>query len=358
MRRFAISIVTLALVAAACGGGGEAAEVPQVPEAAGFVPPAEGVALAYSYAEQQALDYRFGMSLDMTATIDGLDAAMGAPDGPMEMGIDMAGNIGYSIAPGADEGTSEITLGVGFDSLDVRKMTVGGESMLDQVPEGGVDEIFATEGLIPEMTVVVDGQGNLLSLRYGDEEIPAGLLGGDPFGGSAMPGGGLGPETLFGPSFPTDKLSVGSAWSVADQRDLPFGGPVDTNTEYRVAGTEVVRGRNLWVIESTTTTSDMEFDMGDMLESMASDPDLAATGFDSSEMMGAMTEGMDMKFVIKPRPTKTTTWFDADAGLVIKTYGEGRVAMDMEMAMFGETMTMDVEMDMSLVMELQESDAA
>lgn len=352
MRRLAISLTALALLAAACGGGGGETAEP-APLAAG-----EGVALAYGYSSQPGADYRFGVTLDMVVNMDG-GAALGAPDGPMKMGLDAAGDLSYSFTPGEQEGTTEITLGVGFDTLDIREMSVDGQSMADMIPPGEEGSVFDADGLIPEMTVVVDDHGKVLSLSYGDQALPAELFGGgDLMSGSPVPGG-VGPEMLLGPQFPADKLAVGSTWSVDDSRDVGFGDPVETRTDYVVAGQEQVAGRTLWVVESTTTMEPIDVDFAELMDAMAGEEDMAGMGGDElAEAFGSMFEEMDMRFVITAQPTTATTWFDAAAGQFVKTFGEGSLHMQMEMAMFGETAKINMNMDMSMVLELQDTPTA
>jgi hypothetical protein len=336
------TIAALALVAAACGTS--------TTESAPVLAGGEGVAameLAYTFGTGEQVSYLFDASIDMSVNMDGTGNAAGALPGPMVVGMDMTGIGDFAVEPGPDPGTKAITVNFDFSDLSIREFDMAGESMVDQLGADELAEMAGADGFFPEMTMVVDDHGNVLSVGVGDTTLPMDLLGGSSMGGGF--GDIMGPTSFFGPSFPEGELAVGSTWSVDDLVEIPMFGELASNSDFSVTQATVKEGHTLFLIESTTRMGRLEVDLMDAFREMATaDGDsLAAMGMTRQDldMATQMMADFDMTMVMDAAPSTTLTWFDATAGLVTESATEVQMNMLMDMSVPGEgTMTMDMDM--------------
>ncbi len=329
-------LVGVAVLAAACGGGGGETVVAS---GEAIVAP-----LAYEYVGGERVTYSFDGTVDMEMTAEGTGAlAAGADADDMKMGVDFSGEMTIETAEGDEPGTTELTISMDVADFTVREATMGGESI-----PGGTEFVDSGAFDFPESTIVVDEQGNVVSVRIGGEELPAAFAAAS---GSLGPAGsGLDPAMFFNPAFPEGDLTVGSEWEIADTVDLPGMGTLRSHTTNQVTETFTKQGHDLFRVQSVTTLDSIEFDLFEMMQEMAaSDPA-------SAEMLGDpgafFPEGMEMKMALEPAEITGDTWFDATSGMVARAHLEMPMDMSVAMTMPGEgSIQMDATISMAFDVE-------
>ncbi|MGD2102316.1 MAG: hypothetical protein PVG83_08750 [Acidimicrobiia bacterium] len=313
IRTFSV-LIALVLVVAACSPGGAVDETttstqePETSTTEQAVEAPEPMRLSYSLQAGDA--YRFEVdldqSIDLTATGDA--QALGEEEIPGNMSVTLSGSsvFDYSIADGPEPGTYAITITGDFSSLELSGTVDGEPVTAEDIPD------FANMEPI-DVTVIVDEQGNVIPDDSGLEDD---LLG---FGGLDMldelgTGGASG--QFIGPPFTEDEVTVGDTWSeTIETPAMPGDDPITTQIDSEVVGTETIDGHEVFVVETRSTTSPIEFDLGELLAGFmtaflpedASDEELAEV----SELVS------QIRFAIGVDETVSdlTTWFDYEAGL-------------------------------------------
>lgn len=311
-------IAVLGLVVAACGETTESTTTTAVSAAESTTTAVESTTttapevqtrpLSYALEPGTSLQYEVDLdqAIDMVTTGD--PSALGDEDEdfPAEMSIRMRGTsvFTYTIEEGPEPGTFEITITGEFSEIELSG-TIDGE------PADQADAPEMTEILPVHETFIVDEQGNIIhddSAAFGD----------DLFGGLAMfDQFGEGPEMghFIGPAFPDHDLNVGDSWSDTTEIDaMGDDGPIVTHTENHVVGTDSVDGTEVLVIETTSTTSEIAFDLaeliiGFMMAFMDEDGDP-----DELAEMEEMIEHLRLAFTMDETVSDMTTWFDPESG--------------------------------------------
>ncbi len=350
--RLAIVVSILALLATACGGSdGFGRDIqPQ--------PGAQAMLLSYQYTPGGSLAYDFEMAMDVVIEMDGGEM-FGGGLGPTEMTMRMLGTSGYELAEGPDPGTTRITLTQSIDAVDVSKFVVDGQSLLGMIDDEMASAMALEQGALPEMAVIVDERGNIVSFELDGEELSAGLFG--DMGSSLDPTGGLmGLDGFFGPAFPENELRVGDMWTVEDELDVPFfGQALQMDSRYQIVAEDELGGRNVLVIESQTDMGKLSIDMMDLMRNLGdADPaELEALGMSEAEFWAMFAEvpaDFGMTIEMEPDSIVETVWFDPGAGVMVKSEGKMAVDMVMEMDMFGEKMKVDMRMLIDIYLDLRE----
>ncbi len=338
--RILTATAAVTLIAAACGNPAETAQ----PVGSGDVGAME---LAYAYHPGEDISYRFTASIDMTADMSGAGADL--MGGPMVARMDISGTGDFSVADGSEPGTRAITASFDFDELEVRELTIGGEDMSDDVALAGLGDLASADTYFPEVTVVVDEHGNVLSIGVDGTDLPVEMLGGDLMGGF---GDLMGPTSLFGPAFPEGELTVGSEWSSEDGYETPFFGPTHVTSDFRVTRGVVIEGHSMFLIESTTHMARVDVDLMEAFGQMAAD--------DAGAMTALIPSDFGMQITIETSPIRSATWFDATAGLVTDSTTEMHMDMSMRIEMPGQgNQSVDMSMDATVGLEyLSRSSAA
>lgn len=314
MRFRTISILAvLALVVAACGGGvgndatttsaGVATTTTDAPEADSAP---EAKLLAYNLVPGTTYEYEVSIDqqIDMSATGDA--SAMGDEEIPGEASINIKGTtaISHSVAEGPEEGTYEVTIKGDFTDLTITG-TIDGEPIdADDIPD------FAELEPI-DVTVVVDEQGNMIV----DNELFGDALSGDLGGFGDLAAPGMDPGRFVGPPFADREVTVGDTWSETIETPMLMGDdPIITQVDNKVTGTESIDGFDVFVIETTSTTSMIEFDLAEFLTGFfqAFIPDDASD--EEKAEVEAIAEELRFLFLIDETVAEMTTWFDTEAG--------------------------------------------
>lgn len=311
-------LAVLALVLAACGTGGDAGD-----DNTDATPPAEtttteaaspeAVQLSYDLEPGMSFSYEVDMDQNIDLTAEGDASAMGDEEIPGEMSVNLTGTavMTHEVEEGPEAGTYAINITGDLSDLELSG-TVDGEPVTgEDVPE------FASMEPI-DVTIVVDEQGNIIpedSTGLGEDFLGGlGGLGGLDALGQFAPGGDAG--QFVGPPFPEEEVTVGDTWSeTVEVPTMPGDDPITTQIDSAVVGTETIEGNDVFVIDTTTTTSPIEFDLGEFFAGFMS----AFLPEDASEEdiaeMEAITSELKFAFSVDETVANMTTWFDYQEGL-------------------------------------------
>lgn len=327
-------LAVLALVAAACSGSGAGdgtTTTPSVVEATTTttVPAPEAVQLSYALEPGSSYEYEVDIDQTIDMSTSGNTSALGETEGediPAEMSIQVNGTsvFTHTVAEGPEPGTFEITITGDFSDMEFSG-TIDGEPVdPSEVPEmAEMDPV--------DHSVVVDEQGNVIpddSAGLGED-----LFGG--FGGLDMMdqlGAGGGAGRFIGPPFPDGEVTVGDTWSdTVEIPTMPGEDAVVTEIASEVVGTDTIDDIEVLVIETTNSTSEIEFDLAELLIGFMT----AFVPDDMSEEeqaeLDALVEDLRFAFRVDPQVMESTTWFDPDAGLARQSElsGDTHLVMDM-----------------------------
>lgn len=354
MTKRTASVAVLALALAACSPAGSedtTTTAPLTTEAAvettaAPASSAEGVLLSYALEPGMSYEYEveFDQHLEMTA--EGDPSALEGEDLPGEASIDISGTTTFmhTVSEGPEEGTYEIHITGEFAEMTVSGI-VDGEEITEDIPD-----IAEMEPV--DVTVVVDEQGRV---------IQDGEAVGDPFGGafggmdSLTNAPGLDPGQFIGPPLSNQEVEVGDSWS--EEIEIPAFGdePIVTSIESTVTGTDQVDGAEVFVIETSVSSSPIELDLGEFFLGLFG----AFIPEDASDEEVAQFEAMmeQLKFLISIRSadSSSTTWFDAEAGIARRFDQVGGADISMDLAIPDETTgeLVAFKMDMSIAQDMR-----
>jgi hypothetical protein len=269
----------------------------------------DAVLLSYTLEPGTTYEYEVEVDQNIDLTTSGDAPAMGEEDMPGQASINIAGTtaITHTIAEGPEPGTFAVTIKGDFSDLEVTG-TVDGEP----VDGSEIPEMAEMEPI--DVTVIVDEQGNIIpddSAGLGEDFL--GDLGGmnmlEQFGSS-------GPGQFIFPPFTEEEVTVGDTWSdTIEVPTLPEKDPITTQVDSEVTGTDTVDGHDVFVIDTTTTTSPIEFDLAEMLAGfMTAFLPEAATPEEQAEI-DALIEELRFAFSVDESVGELTTWFDYEEGL-------------------------------------------
>jgi hypothetical protein len=313
-------LAVISLVLAACSTGGDTgddttattdapAETTTTTEAAG----PEAVQLSYSLEPGMSFSYEVDLNQVIDLTADGDASAMGDEEIPGEMSLNLSGTavMTHSVDEGPEPDTFAIDITGDLSDLEVSG-TIDGEPVSgEEIPD------FATMEPI-DVTIVVDEQGNIIpedSTGLGEDFLGGmGGLGGLDALGQLGPGGDAG--QFVGPPFTEEEVTVGDTWSeTVEVPTMPGSDPMTTQVDNEVVSTETIEGNEVFVIETTTTTSPIEFDLAEFFAGfMSAFVPEDATEEERAELE-AITEELRFAFSVDETVANLTTWFDHEAGL-------------------------------------------
>ena len=359
--RLTVMFVVTAVLAVACGPGQDATTPSStIATQSTTAPQAAPIVFTYSYEPGDHHDYAFALdqNLQMTVETEGDASLLGeGPPEDINVTTSVAGNISYDISEGPEAGTREVSISGVFDELAIAG-TVDGEPVDESmVEEGTVPDLVE----VPNLTIVVDEYGNLVSVD--GEEVPEDLpFLGDPFSNLGdFTSGGLGGH--FGPAFPDKPLAVGDSWSSTESDEIDGLGPAMTVTSsYKVVGTETQGGHEIFVIEFTTETSEVVLDLGEMFQQLFDA--FSELGSELGETTDTTVEIPEITFLITVAPSSAngTIWFDQEAGIVGQyaqdTTTSISMLMDLSDANGVARMAVTMDLGMQLTAELLEGPSA
>ena len=348
MRIRTISLIALlALIAAACGGDAESTTTSTPLETT--TPAPEAVVLSYSLEAGTTYQYEVDMDQTIDLTSTGDTTAMGEGEIPGEASINIQGTsvFAYTVSDGPEPGTFEIEIVGDFSDLEFGG-TVDGES----VDSSEIPEMAEIEPV--DVTIVVDEQGNVIpddSSGLGEDFL--GGLGGldmlDQFGAAA------GTSQFVGPPLSEDEVTIGDTWSeTIEVPTMPGVEPVTTQVENEVVGTDTIEGSEVFVIETTTTTGAVEFDLAEFLIGFMSSFMPEGATDEEQAQLDAIIDDLRFVFSIDETVSDMTSWFDPEAGLSRQTELASDTHMVMDVNIPDETTGEMVEfaMDMNLSQQI------
>lgn len=360
MRRHLPFLLLLALVAAACGGTTESSSTTvgdpttSTPvETTSTAAAVEAVLLSYTLSAGDQIQYEVNLDQHIELSTTGDSTLMGDEEMPGEAAVDLSGTATFThtVSDGPDPGTYEVHIVGEFDDVTVTG-TVDGESFdsADTPDFAAIDPV--------DVTVVVDEQGRPVT-EAGEAPLE-GLLGGlGAMGSGGAPASGLDIGQFVGPQLPDEEVGVGDTWT--DEIETPGLGeePIVTSVSSTVTGVDQVDGVDVFVIESTSSTSPIEFDLAEFFAGMlgAFAPE-GATAEEQAEVE-AMLEQLRFLFTVDGATADTTTLFDVEAGVSrqSQTASSANISMDMnvpdeatgEMMAFVMDMTLDQDVSYRLL---------
>ena len=337
-------LAAIAIVLAACGDP----DTSPNPDSS-----VDAVLLSYTLEPGTTFEYEVDLDQTIDLTTSGDTAAMGEEGMPGEASINIVGTtaVTHSVAEGPEPGTYAVTIAGDFSDLEVTG-TVDGEP----VDSSEIPEMAEMEPV--DVTVIVDEQGNVIpdtSSGLGEDFL--GDLGGmnllEQFGSS-------GPGQFIGPPFTEEEVTVGDTWSeTIETPALPEEDPITTQVDSEVTGTDTIDGHDVFVIDTTTTTSPIEFDLAEMLAGFMTAflPDGATP--DEQAEIDALVEQLRFAFSVDESVGELTTWFDYEEGLARQAdyANTSHLVMDVnvpdeatgDMVAFGVDMTIGQDISYRLV---------
>jgi len=206
-----------------------------------------------------------------------------------------------------------------------------------------------------DVVAVLDPSGEIERITVGGDELPLGLLGGSLTG---LMGQGF-QRDFVGPVLPEGRVVPGETWA-SDETTSVLGVEFAVSSRHTYVGDEDLGGRTAARIESETTFLPIEFDLVAMLREMiATDAFGDLDGAAPAEIGGAleMLGEFDMGLVIATECTvgTTTSWFDPDAGVVVKAIQHRPMVVDLEMSDMPDTgdLTMHIEITTDFTVEVR-----
>lgn len=314
MRLRSFSLLTaLVLVVAACSGetAEETTTTSTVVEPTTTTAEPEVEAVALSYALEPGATYIYEVTIDQTIDLSttGDTSAMGeGEDLPEEMALTVSGTstFTHTVSEGPEPGTYQIDIVGDFTDLEF-----GGTIDGEPVDPTEIPDLAEMEPV--DVSIVVDEQGNVIPEDASGADF-LGALGGldmlDQFGA----GGGAG--QFVGPPLPEGEVTVGDTWSeTIETPTLPTDDPITTSIDSEVVATDTIDGAEVFVIETTSITSPIEFDLAELLIGFmtAFVPEDATE--DEMAEIEAIVEHLRFGFSIDESVADTTTWFDPLLGL-------------------------------------------
>jgi hypothetical protein len=347
--RFLALIAVLALIAAGCGGTTESTTTAGSDDTTATAPAVEApaaVLLTYSLQAGSEFQYEVGIDQHIELKAAGDAALMGDEDVPGEAVIDLAGTATFThvVSDGPEPGTFEIHITGEFTDMNVTG-TVDGES----VDSGEAPEFAALDPI--DVTIVVDEQGNLIQNGETFDDPLAGMLGGLGALGGGSPAPGLDPGQFIGPPFSDREVTVGDTWS--DEIETPGLGqaPIVTSLTSTVTGVDEIDGADVFVIESSSATSLIEFDLAEFFGGLfgAFMPE-DATAENAAEFEEMLTQ-LQFLITVDGTTADSTTLFDAEAGIARQSATNGATSISMDMNVPDETTGELVGFQMDMILD-------
>ncbi|HEU4320209.1 MAG TPA: hypothetical protein VFS66_09015 [Acidimicrobiia bacterium] len=347
-------LMAVALVVAACSPDSASEGSSTTAPVATTSPAPEAVLLSYTLEPGSSFSYEVDMDQSIQMEVEGNPAALAQAEGeefPESMDLQMVGTTTFihSVADGPEDGTYEITITGDFSDLEVTG-TINGEDVAGN--DTMIPEDFT--GMEPiEKTIIVDEQGNVIT--------PEDEFGGDIFGDLGGMGGlgmledfgaGGSPGQFIGPPLSDEPVTVGDTWTNTFELPMMPGGgeEISTTIVSEVVSSEQREGVEVFVIETTTSTSAIEFDFAEILIGfMTAFVPEGATDEELAEME-ALTESLKFAFSVDPTEVDMTTWFDPEAGHAVEAHmiNDSHVVMDIAMPDEVSGELVEVLMDMTI----------
>ncbi|MGA7097028.1 MAG: hypothetical protein WB245_05620 [Acidimicrobiia bacterium] len=354
-KRLVALAAVVALAVAACGGSADSTTTSNAPETTTTAPAVEAVLLSYSLESGTQLSYEVSLDQHIDLTTSGDPSVMGDEQIPGNASVEITGtaNLTHEISDGPEPGTYQVHITGDFTDVTVTG-TIDGEPVEgDQAPD------FASLDPV-DVTIVVDEQGNIIPEDTGTAD-PLGGMFGDFSSLQSAPAPGLDPGQFFGPSLSDEEVAVGDTWS--EDIETPGMGdePIVTSVTSTVTGTDQIDGHDVLVIESNSTTSLIQFDLGEFFAGLFGAFMPEDTTDEEAATFQALVDQLKFLITVDGAKSETTSMFDPEAGLVRKSdlTAGANIGMDImipdentsELVGFQMSMTMDQNVSYRLLSE-------
>lgn len=326
-RRTTISVALFALALAACGGS--TAEETTTTSTTMATPEIEPTLLSYTLESGDVYEYEIDMSQSIEIVTEGQGQEFTDEEipGSASVQVEGMGNVSYEVAEGPDPDTFAVTINIDFSDLEV-------SGTMDGEPIDDPDEVPELAEMEPvEVTVIVDEHGNITPADPDIEDPFSGLLGGmgdlGGLGSSGLPGTQMG--QFFGPPFADREVAVGDTWSSSVENEGFGFDPITTTVASEVTGTDTIGSSEVFIIETTSTTSAFEFDFGQFFIGLF-------TGFlpeDPSAEEQAEIDALieNLRFILSSDESvaDSVTYFDPEVGITrqFEVTSSSNISMDM-----------------------------
>jgi len=350
-------IAALALVVASCGGAVQDTTTTGAPdvETTTTAPAVEAVLLSYSLAAGDEFQYEVTIDQHIEMSAEGDESTMAEEEMPGSASIDLSGTGTFTqvVSDGPTAGTYEVHITGDFTDVSVTG-TVDGEPVdSSETPDfAEIDPV--------DVTVVVDEQGKLVEdSATGQDQLGSDLFGLGGLGGDgSVPGLDLG--RFIGIPLSDQEVTVGDIWTEEiETPGMMDVEPIVTTVTSEVTGVEETGDVEVFVIETTTSTSPIEFDLAQFFAGMfgAFMPD-GASDEEKAEMETVLAE---LRFLISidESTSESATRFDPAAGLArqVDSTSATNIAMDInfpdeetnEMVGFVVNMTLDQDISYRMI---------
>ncbi len=335
--------VLLALVVAACGGTTEASTTTSDADPTSTTSPAvEAVLLSYTLADGDELSYDVALDQHIDITASGDASLMGDEEIPGQASVDIAGTATFthSVTEGSEPGTYDVHIVGEFADVTVEGVVDGEPIDSSEVPD------FAALDPV-DVTVTVDEQGRPVTSDDPDD-IAGALFGGLGAMGADTTAPGLDIGQFVGPMFSDEEVTVGDTWS--EEIETPgIGDPIVTSVTSTVTGVDEVDGVEVFVIDTSATTSLIEFDLAQFFAGLFGGFMPEDASEEEKAEMEAMLEEFRFLMTVDGARADTTTHFDAEAGVARRAVTESGSTISMDMNVPNEE---NGEME-SFVMEMR-----
>ena len=286
--------------------------------------PAPGVALAsYSLEAGTSFTYEVGIEQDITMNVEGDTSTIGEEDFPGDSEIKLTGSATFTqtVSDGPRPGTFEVRVVGEFTDLTVTG-TIEGEPV-DEVPE------FADLSPI-DSTFVVDEKGLIIGSDTGLEDPLGGLVDPGAFDPTSMPG--LDPGRFLGPELPDTEVGVGDSWETDSEFPGLGADPVVVSSSSTVTGTDDIDGVEVLVIETSTSTSRIEVDFGELLLGMFGALAPEDMEPEEAEEFDELLESLKFLIFIDDAISDATSWVDPVAGVVWQSQSASSTSMGIDVS--------------------------
>lgn len=277
------------------------------------------VSLRYGFEAGQEFVYDVDLDQALQLETSGSSTAVAEDDLPAsaDVRIGAFGTFTYTVTDVTEDGNLTVQIEGSFDDVTV-------EGTADGEPVESVEDV-GQFGLISPVsrTVVIDRRGRVVTDT---------TQGADPLGLASLPLGGLAGDLgrVVGPVLPDEEVVPGESWTHTTQQAVFGEETVETTVTASVSSMDVVDGREVAIIAAATETGPLTVDLSEFFSGFRG---AFGEGADTTAPAGDVVFRID----VEPASSESTTAFDPDAGIPIRSTLEGPSSLSMEVALPGES---------------------
>lgn len=235
--------------------------------------------------------------------------------GSADVTVQSRGPFTFSVDEGPEDGTYFVTIEGEFTEIEVSGSLAG-----EPVEDAADIEELGTVGPV-SATIVVDSRGRVLDdTTVGADALAFGLA---PLSGLA---GDL--NRLVGPVLPAEPVAVGETWTETFTAPATGDEMVETTVVSTLSALETHEGRQIALIESTTSVAEVVVDLSEFFTSFIG----AFLDVEEGTEL-ELLEDVVFRIVMAPAETTSVTQLDVDSGLAIRSTTAGPSSLRLEAAL-------------------------